>query len=153
MPSYAVIDADGVVTIFADQHTLDQQKASLCTAIDVMRDEKIDSGFAFDGHRYQTRPSDRENIMGANTAALAAVIAGVQSGNLRWADPDHDFVWITEANELVAMDAPTVMAFYKEGLAFKSRLTFFARQLKDSVLAAATVEELDAIDTQAGWPT
>ncbi|ADK99379.1 DUF4376 domain-containing protein [Brevundimonas subvibrioides] len=117
--------------------------------IDRERDRRIDSGFTFDGHRYQSRASDRENIMGAAQLAMGALAQGAQAGDLRWADPDQDFVWITADNELVPLDAPQVLALFQAGVAFKSALTFHARGLKD---AAAEAADVAAFDWRTGWP-
>lgn len=55
-----------------------QAQAGLRASIDAERDRRIAGGFIFAGKRYQTRPEDRENIAGASTAALAAIMAGVE---------------------------------------------------------------------------
>ncbi|QBX37213.1 DUF4376 domain-containing protein [Brevundimonas sp. S30B] len=117
--------------------------------IDRERDRRIDSGFTFMGHRFQSRPSDRENIMGAAQLAVGAIGQGAEPGNLRWANPDQDFVWITADNQLVPLDAYQVLALFQAGVAFKSALTFHARGLKD---AAAEAEDLTAFEWRNGWP-
>lgn len=99
--------------------------------VDRERDRRIDGGFTFNGTRFQTRPQDRDNIAGASTAALAAIVSGAQPGDLRWADPDSDFVWIAEDNTTVAMDAQTTLAFGQAAMQYKSALIFAARALKD----------------------
>lgn len=121
----------------------------LTAAVDAERDRRIDGGFTFAGHRFQSRPSDRENVMGAAQLALAAMSQGAGAGNLRWADPDQDFVWITAENDLFPMDAPTTVGLFQAGVAFKSRLTFYARGLKDALLAA---EDPSLVDRENGWP-
>jgi len=100
--------------------------------VDAERDRRTSGGFHFAGKLYQSRPEDRENIAGAATAALAAKINGAQPGNLRWADPDTDFAWIAEDNDLVPMDAQTAFAFAQAAMAHKQRLIFQARTLKDT---------------------
>lgn len=120
----------------------------MCAEVDMNRDARIEGGFMFAGHRFQSRPSDRENIMGAAQLAIAAMAQGATAGNLRWANPDQDFVWITADNDLFAMDAPTTLGLFQTGVAFKSRMTFYARALKDALL---TAEDPHAIDRDAGW--
>lgn len=99
--------------------------------VDAERDRRISAGFTFDGVLYQSRPEDRENIMGASTAALAAIINGAGPGNYRWSDPDKDFVWIDQANTPHLMDASTVFAFGKTALAHKQAHIFAGRAIKD----------------------
>lgn len=122
----------------------------LCAQIDRERDRRIDGGFAFAGARFQSRPSDRENIMGAAQLAMAWMGAGGDPDTLRWSNPAADFGWITEDNTTMPMSASVVVEMFQTGVAFKSALTFFARDLKDAVLAAA---DPSSIDIEAGWPT
>lgn len=121
----------------------------LCVQIDRERDRRIDGGFGFAGARFQSRPSDRENIMGAAQLAMAWLGGGGDPDSLRWSDPEHDFGWITEDNTTMPMSATTVVAMFQRGVAFKSALTFFARDLKDAVIAAV---DPASIDIEAGWP-
>lgn len=121
----------------------------LCAAVDAERDRRIDGGFTFRGHVFQSQPSDRENVMGAAQLAIAAIGQGVQPGDLRWADPGSDFVWITADNALVPLDAHTTVAMFQAGIAFKSGLTFHARALKDAIIAAADPASIEIMD---GWP-
>lgn len=100
--------------------------------IDSERDSRIHEGFTFSGHKYQTRPVDLENIAGAATAALGAIVAGAQPEDYRWHGGDSDFVWISEDNELIAMDAQTMFTFAKAAMAHKQAHIFAARSLKDS---------------------
>lgn len=99
--------------------------------VDRERDRRIGAGFVHDGVLYQTRPSDRESISGVGPLALAAIIAGSQPGDLRWADPDSDFGWIAADNSVTPMDAQTALAFSQAAAAYKKHLIFAARTLKD----------------------
>jgi len=114
-----------------------QQRASLQTAVDAERDRRINGGFIFTGIEYQSRPSDRENIAGAATAALGAMMSGVQSGDLRWHGGAEDFGWIAADNSMHTMDAPTVYAFGQAAMAHKQAHIFAARALKDADLIPA----------------
>ncbi|USR40787.1 DUF4376 domain-containing protein [Ectopseudomonas hydrolytica] len=99
--------------------------------VDAERDRRIDSGVEFAGVVFQSRATDRENIAGAAQLGFMAMVAGVQPGDLRWANPDQDFTWIALDNSLVPMDAQTVVAFGKAAAERKQALIFAARQLKD----------------------
>ncbi len=99
--------------------------------VDRERDRRVGAGFAFGGHLYQSRPDDRENIAGASTAALAAIVNGAQAGDLRWHGGDSDFAWIAADNALVPMDAQTMFAFGQAAMAHKQAMIFAARALKD----------------------
>lgn len=128
---------------------IDNSAEAICSRIDKERDRRIDGGFDWQGHRFQSRPSDRENLLGAAQLAIAAIGAGVQRDNLRWVNPDADFVWITEANDLVPLDAFQVVQLFQIGVAYKTALTFFARTLKDQVLSA---EDPTTVEIDTGWP-
>jgi hypothetical protein len=115
--------------------------------VDRERDRRIAAGFAFDGVHYQSRREDRENIAGASTAALAAIMAGAQPGDFRWANPDEDFAWIAADNSMHPMDAHTVFNFGKTALAHKQA----------HILAARTVKNMEEIPADyatnpAYWP-
>jgi len=116
--------------------SLDQppEQASALVAtdqIDAERDRRVALGLTFQDHHYQTRTtSDRENILGAMNNALAAIMAGAKAGNLRWADPQTDFVWIASDNQRVPMDAQTTLAFGQAAMARKSQLVLAGSTLK-----------------------
>lgn len=131
------------------------QQAIITKQGEVMRkrDQEIDGGVAFQGKRFQTRPTDRENVQGASTLALMAIVGGALPGDLRWSDPTDDFGWIAEDNSIVTMDAHTVVAFGKAVAARKSACIFYARALKDDVELCSSVEEVNAININSGWPT
>ena len=119
--------------------------------IDLERDRRISGGFAHAGHTFQSRQSDRENILGAAISAQLWLGQGGEPGSLRWADPEQDFVWIAADNQLVPMSALDVLALYQRGLTFKASQTFHARGLKDH---AATLDPADlaGFDWRPGWP-
>lgn len=71
------------------------------------------------------------NVAGAGTMALAAIIAGAQAGDLRWANPDRDFRWLAADNSSTTMDAFQCLAFAKAAGVWKERHIFAARALKD----------------------
>lgn len=87
--------------------------------VDAERDRRIANGFIFEDVYYQSRQDDRENIAGASTAALGAIVAGAQIGNLRWHGGDSDFVWIAADNSTHTMDAQTMFAFGQTAMAHK----------------------------------
>lgn len=99
--------------------------------VDAERDRRVNAGLVFSGMRYQTRPGDRENIQAKYSMAIKAMLLNAaQPGDLRWADPDRDFVWIAENNSLVAMDAQTMLAFGEAVAKHKEQLIFAGSQLK-----------------------
>lgn len=112
------------------------------------RDVLIDGGVVFNGTMFQSRPTDRENIQGAFSLALAAILGGSQPGDLRWnpEQPDADFGFIALDNSIVPMDAQTVVAFGRAAAGRKSALIFAARIIKDRIAAGTitTTAEIDA---------
>jgi len=100
--------------------------------VDAERDRRIAAGFSFGGKLYQSRPDDRENIAGASTAALAAMVSGAEPGDYRWHGGDSDFCWIAADNSLTTMDAQTMFAFGQAAMAHKQAHIFAGRALKDA---------------------
>lgn len=123
--------------------------ADVLKSIDRIRDSRIDGGFTFNDMRFQSRPSDRENIMGACQMAIAYIGAGGDPNETKWADPSSDFEWILEDNSRVVMSAGDVVTLFQAGVAFKTAQTFYARGLKDSVSAT---DDPWSIDINTGWP-
>lgn len=124
------IDASKLITAAQQQAAA---KAAFDDDVTRERDRRIAAGFTFDGKLFQSRQTDRENIMGNAQLAFMAVAGGAEAGNLRWADASSDFSWIAADNTLVPMDAPTMLAFAKASAAQKARLIFKAREIKDIV--------------------
>lgn len=100
--------------------------------IDRERNTRINDGFIYFGNEFQTDDSSRENIAGAASLSLAAMIADPNGDlGLRWADPDQDFVWIAKDNTAVPMTALQCQAFCQAAMQYKSDLIKAARALKD----------------------
>lgn len=125
------IGIDGVITV-VDEVAPSYLEPPSSEDVEAERDRRIADGFEFGGVIYQTRPEDRENIAGASTAALGAMMAGAQPGDLRWHGGESDFMWISADNSTHSMDAPTVFAFGQAAMKHKQDLIFAARALKDS---------------------
>lgn len=107
--------------------TIEEQKA----AVDAERDRRLER-FPFANRVYDFDESSALNIAGAGTLALGAIINGAQPGNLRWADPNTDFCWITVGNQTVTMDAQTVFALAQAAAAWRAAHIHAARAIKDT---------------------
>jgi hypothetical protein len=92
--------------------------------VNAERDRRL-RRFTFDGREFDFcdgRGSD-QNIAGAATLALAAVLTGVG-----W---DENFTWVAADNTTVPMDAQTCLNFGKAAADWKARHIRAARALKD----------------------
>ncbi len=92
--------------------------------VNAERDRRL-KRFTFDGREFDFcdgRGSD-QNIAGAATLALAAVLTGVG-----W---DEQFTWVSADNSTVKMDAQTCLNFGKAAADWKARHISAARALKD----------------------
>ncbi|MBB4120681.1 DUF4376 domain-containing protein [Martelella radicis] len=125
---HAMLDTHRVAV---DAFIRDRDIRTMLIAIDAERDRRIAAGFVFRGILYQSRAEDRENIAGAATAALGAMINGAEADDYRWHGGDSDFVWIAADNSTNRMDAATMYAFGQAALAHKQAHIFAARALKD----------------------
>lgn len=103
------------------------------------RDARISGGMTFQNHMYQTAQDDRENIAGASTAALAAIVNGAQAGDYKWAGAS-DFGWITMDNLVVKMDAQTMFAFGSAAMSWKTANIFAAFAIKARIAAGETID-------------
>jgi hypothetical protein len=138
----ADVEADPTCVADADPIPVSEFTAK----VNAKRDQMIDSGIQFEGHTFQTRAADRENILGA---AQLAFMSGAQPGDLRWSNPDQDFTWITADNEVVKMDAQNMIKLAKAVAARKSLCIYHARALKDDIEAAS---DPSSINIEIGWP-
>lgn len=126
-----------------------QTAADIARSIDRMRDARIDGGFMWRGMRFQSRQSDRENIIGASHLASLFIANGGSPDSMRWANPDSDFEWILADNGRTTMSAMDVIDLMQAGVTFKAAQTFYARALKDAVYAA---EDPTSVNITDGWP-
>lgn len=100
--------------------------------VNAERDRRIAAGFVFAGKVFDSRPEDQKRINGAASLAhIAMTFGGKQPGDLRWHDGAEDFGWIAQDNSVVAMDAPTVLAFGQAAARWESANIFAARALKN----------------------
>jgi hypothetical protein len=112
------------------------------------RDRRIGAGFAFSGKLYQSREKDIARIN--SQAALAAVVVDAfPEGDLRWSDPNKDFVFISADNSRVPMDAATMVALGRAASVWGSSVTLAARSIKDRMIKG---EALDPADDDL-WPS
>lgn len=117
--------------------------------VNATRDARISGGMTYLNKRFQTRATDRENIVGMADLARDAIAAGAQPDDYRWLDPDEDFEWILEDNTTLKMDAHQVVGLKMRGIAFKSATTRHAFGLKRD---AETLGDLRSYDLKTGWP-
>lgn len=115
-------------------------------AIDAERDRRIHGGMIFAGKLFQTRVEDQKRIAGAGTLALAAMVQGVEPGDLRWHGGTSDFEWIAADNSVMAMDAQTVFGFGQRAATWERDHIFAARTLKSMEVIPA-----DFVD-DSYWP-
>ena len=113
--------------------TLDDAAAQaiLRTKVDAERDRRLIAGFEFNGKRFQSRPEDVTNILGAALEATIAIANGVAGGDLYWDGTGEPFGWIAEDNSPVPMDAPTTQEFGRAAAAHRKRVIRKARALKN----------------------
>lgn len=103
----------------------------LAASVNAERDRRIAAGFLFQGTSFDFDTDSVVNIAGAGASAGVALSLGSASGDLRWADSNSDFVWISQENTLVPMDAQTCFAFSQAAMRHKRAHIFAARIIKD----------------------
>lgn len=94
------------------------------------RDRRIAANFVFDGRPYQFDEMSKQRINGAATLAGFAIGRGAPEGNLRWADPDNDFVFISSDDVFVPMDAHKCFAFGQAAARHENKHIFAASAIK-----------------------
>lgn len=130
-PDYAWVDEQWQLDDELQADNAEAARKALHAQIDAERDARIDAGVEFQGVKFQSRVTDRENIAGAAQLGFMAIVAGAEVGDLRWSNLTQDFAWIAADNSLAPMDAQTVVQFGKAAAERKQALIFAARQIKD----------------------
>lgn len=106
------------------QNTIDE--------INRFRDNLIRSGFVFNGYTYGSEVEDQKRISAAALLAFMAISSGAQPDDFNWHGNQEPFAWITKDNQVVPMDAFTVVEFGKVAAEHERKLIFIARLLKDA---------------------
>lgn len=140
------------------QTNLINAKNTKLQAVRNKMDSVINNGAVFKSKTMQIDLASRTTIDGA---ALLATLFNLQcsankidpTGNLRWADPDHDFAWISEDNTSLNMDAPTVVLFGKCVAVYYSKIVSTAREMKNFVLNLDNINEVNNFDENQNWPS
>lgn len=99
--------------------------------VNAERDRRIETSFPFMEKRIQFRPGDRENINGASSLAIIAIMGGAKPGDTKWHGGEEDFAWITADNSLLILDAFQTIGMGKAAAEWKSKNIFAARELKN----------------------
>ena len=130
--------------------------------INIDRDQRIEGGFVFEGHPYQTRQSDRENIVRKGDRAQRAIdlvrddaeALEALEDDLTWdaTTGGQPFVFLAGDNAAVPMDAFKMVALRDAGESFKQICVFVARGAKDLIAAAESAEDVAAIYDAIAWP-
>ena len=118
--------------------------------IDAERDRRQELPIECNGHTFQTRPIDRENLLGAALDALMWVTSGGDPDTLFWDvdNPSQAQGWIAIGNDVVPLTAAQMMEFGRKVKARHAALVFEGRMRKDAVMQAASVAKV--VDA-AGW--
>lgn len=95
------------------------------------RDRRIETSFPYMEKQIQFRPGDRENINGASSLAIIAIMNGAKPGDYKWHGGKEDFAWITADNSLLPLDAFETIEMGKAAAEWKSKNIFAARELKN----------------------
>lgn len=140
--------AYGAPSVVFDGEAVIVTKAVTSAMVNAERDRRLRQ-FSFSARQFDFcdgRGSDI-NIAGAGTLALAAIIAGAQPNDLRWADPIADFTWVAADNTQTTMDAQTCLLFAQAAASWKARHIRAARVIKDMETIPADYAD------NARWPS
>lgn len=122
-----------------------QARASLWEQVKRIREEKVTQGVTVPGiGTFDSTQEARDNVDGAAGAALAAIVMG--------APEDFSAEWTLIDNSSVVLSAVEMVQVQAAGVAFINIVHSYARSLRALIYAATSLEELEAIDIESGWP-
>lgn len=157
----AAIDS-GVLTIFSGEeltteqlsaingflNSLDETEEGLKIAkniknciVNELRDSKIEAGFVFDGHVYDTTLESRLN--------LTAALSGINSGLIL----PENFTWRTQDNQNVSMDNDGLKNFAHAMLAWAETVYGVSWYHKGVIASLTTASDVLNYDITGGWPS
>lgn len=112
-----------------------------------IRTDKLDMGFPYSGHNYDSTLQERNNIIGCCTLALATIIQG---GTF-----PANFTWRTQENINQPFTAPQIIQLGTAMFTFISTCYQVSWAHKQAVLAFTPdqIEQLRAYDLYVYWPT
>lgn len=113
--------------------------ANIVSKINNKRDELESSGFVYNGKIFQ---SNQLSVIRINNTALVAITAG-SNFTIKWTAAD---------NSEMEMNAQQILEFQKALVVHADQLHEYAKSLKTLVSAAATVDEVNSVDIETGWP-
>lgn len=122
--------------------TLNEVQQSRWAVAKAQRDDLEASGFMYQGHPMDSDPRAVQRINTAVQAAQAALGAG-QPFKLDWTCMDGHILPLDAAG---MMGMPVALAMRANAL------HLHAKALKSSIMAAPTVDDVNAIDIENGWP-
>lgn len=133
----------GEVEIDPDREAvLDAAKKEMRRRVNAERDLQEVMPFGYLGKRFDADERSVSRIMGAVQAAQAALAAGVPF-SVDWVCADNTVVTL-DAQQMIALPAALAQRVYA--------VHMHGRVLKAQVEAAASLDDLAAIDITAGWP-
>jgi len=118
-------------------------------AVNAERDRRLSLGITFQSHTFQTDPDSRERIDRSRISAMAAIMGGVQPGDLRWHGLAVDFFWIAADDTRIPMDAQTMVAFGNAMAAREGLLIVAGNDIKKRLAAG---EAIANIGDNSLWP-
>lgn len=111
----------------------EREESSKVTYLQVKeeRNRRLEADFLFNGKMFQRDSKSLDRITGAATLAGFAIANGAQPGDLRWANPDRDFGWISSDDTVVPMDAQTTFQFGQVAASIETSIVFAAKALRE----------------------
>jgi hypothetical protein len=137
-PEYQAWLADGNTPEPFDTPTLAESKAALRTKVNDKRNWYEVSGFPYMGKVFDSDPRSFYRITTANDAALK--------------DPSFSIEWTVADNTKLAMNANQMLGVMPALAGYGQLIFNNSVALKEAIEAAESVEELQDIDIDSGWP-
>lgn len=128
-------------TLKTSDDLLSDYKSSVIPSLNSKRDELISSGILYQGHIFQTRERDIQDMMGALQVAQLS------------AQQNQPFVttWLTADNVQVDLDLAGLTGLGVAVAQHKSNLVYKCREHKDAIMLLTSKEEVDQYLNTMTW--
>ncbi len=121
---------------------LSKEKQYMLRDVNIIRDQKISSGFQSSFGIIDTDDQSTKNIMGMYQKAILS----------KFENRELDVVWKMKDDIKVTMTRDEFISLGNEVLNFSQNCYAYSWSLKDKIESCHTYDELRAIDLLVGWP-
>lgn len=131
---------NGILIFTEDSRVLEDTKAEINNTINLYREVKLAAGMWYLGYNWATDDRARSNL----TSMITSITVGIPLPT--------PYYWRDNNNNMVEMSVGGLVTFSAYLVSYINQVYTYSWDLKSSVEACETLEDVDAIDIFGSWP-